>query len=88
MSDRGPYIRFVEGPSKPRTKTWWVVTQGEDIHLAWIGWFARWRKYAFWPKQNTVFEEVCLRDIAVFCETQTAKHKQKRKAERLKGQGR
>jgi len=87
MSDRGPYIRFVEGPPKPRTKTWWVVTQGDDVHLGWIGWFARWRKYAFYPKKDTVFEEVCLWDIGHFCKSETIKHKQKRKAERLKVQG-
>ena len=75
----GEYIRFVEGPPKPKTKTWWVVNRLDDIHLGWIGWFARWRKYAIWPKTNTVYEEVCLRDIAAFCVEQTSNHKQKEK---------
>ena len=86
MSTLESYIRFAEGPPKPRTKTWWVVAERNDAHLGWIGWFARWRKYAFWPKANTVFEENCLRDISAFCENQTATHKQRRKAERLEKQ--
>ena len=81
-SDPGTYIRFVEGPPKPRTKTWWVVTRDDDIHLGWVGWFGRWRKYAFYPKPDTVYEQVCLRDIALFCETQTSTHKRQRVAER------
>ena len=85
--DPGTYIHFVEGPPKPKTKTWWIVSKDDDKHLGWIGWFARWRKYAFYPKPNTVYEQVCLRDIAMFCETQTVVHKQKRAAERLKEKG-
>jgi hypothetical protein len=43
--------------------------------LGWVAWFSRWRKYAFYPKPETVYEEDCLRDIAEFCEAKTKEHK-------------
>lgn len=42
-----------------------------------IRWFGRWRKYAFEPAPNTIFEQDCLRDIAAFCEDLTAAHYRK-----------
>jgi hypothetical protein len=44
-----------------------------------VRWFSRWRKYAFYPGRETVFEEDCLREIADFCETRTREYKQARK---------
>jgi len=81
-TDPGTYIRFVEGSPKPKTRTWWVVTRDDDVHLGSIGWFGRWRKYAFWPKPNTVYEEICLRDIADFCVSQTTKHREASEAKK------
>lgn len=72
----GTYIKFIEAPPKPKTKVWWVVTKDDTTHLGWIAWFSRWRKYGFYPKENTVYEQVCLRDIANFCEQETKKHKE------------
>jgi hypothetical protein len=40
-----------------------------------IKWFAPWRKYAFPPSSETVFEEDCLREIATFCVEETAMHR-------------
>jgi hypothetical protein len=36
-----------------------------------IRWFGRWRKYAFFPESDRVFEQTCLREIADFCEQET-----------------
>lgn len=33
-----------------------------------IKWYAQWRKYAFYPQNNTVYEQDCLKDIAQFLE--------------------
>jgi len=71
------HLLFIEGPPKPKTKTWWVVNKYDDIQLGWIGWFTKWQKYGFFPKPDTVYEEDCLRDIAYFCENETKKHKDK-----------
>jgi hypothetical protein len=79
MDVEGTYIKFVEGPPKSKTKTWWVVNKFDEIHLGWIGWFGKWRKYGFYPKADTVYEEVCLREIASFCESETKAHRMEKK---------
>jgi len=73
----GTHIKFIEAPPKPKTKVWWVVSKYDDIQLGTIAWFSRWRKYSFFPKGDTVYEWVCLREIADFCSSQTQLHKEK-----------
>ena len=78
----GTHIIFVETQPKPKTKTWEVWTKekakprfdGGDL-LGAIRWFGQWRCYAFFPRDNTIFEKTCLRDIASFCEGQTKAHR-------------
>jgi hypothetical protein len=71
------HLLFVLVPPKRkrRTSVWWVVNKHDDIQLGWIGWHTGWCKYAFYPRVETVFEQVCLRDIADFCEQMTKEHK-------------
>jgi len=70
------YIRFVPGPAKPKTLTWKVVTANLfAAELGEVGWFARWRQYAFSPKAGTVFNKDCLREIADFCDQRTTEHR-------------
>jgi hypothetical protein len=70
------YIRFVAAPAQPagRKTAIWYVENGER-HLGRVSWFSAWRCYAFFPAGDTVFEKVCLRDIAEFCEDRTTEHK-------------
>ena len=70
----GTHILFEPAPPKRKTKVWWVLNRYDQFHLGWVAWFPRWRKYGFYPKDGTVFEETCLREIAAFCERQTAAH--------------
>ena len=72
----GTHIKFVPGPAKPKTLTWWVVNQYDDGQIGWVGWYAAWRKYCYFAKPETVYEHVCLREIADFCERKTREHKQ------------
>ena len=76
----GTHIKFVEGVPHPKTKVWRVVSKydGEPI-LGFIQWFPRWRKYSFFPNSDTIYEEVCLREIAEFCEVKTRQHKEAQK---------
>lgn len=76
------HLKFVEAPSKPKTKVWWVVNKHDEFQLGWIAWFSKWRKYAFFPKLETVYEEDCLRDIAQFCKNATYIHKERLKKEK------
>jgi hypothetical protein len=81
---RGTHIvfRFTANSPGGKTSAWRVQSSykgHEDMQLGTVAWFGRWRKYGFFPPQNrsTVFEEVCLREIAEFCETQTKEHRAK-----------
>jgi len=74
------WIRFLAVGASPSGKTlvWHVNTADSKkigIHLGHIGWFYRWRKYAFFPEVDMVFEQDCLRDIAEFCESKTKEHR-------------
>jgi hypothetical protein len=73
----GTHIKFIEAQPKPKTKVWWVVSKYGDSPLGTIAWFSRWRKYSFFPKADTVYEWVCLREIADFCMKQTKEHKKR-----------
>jgi hypothetical protein len=72
----GTYIRFVEDTSAAKTNRWEVVTS-EGTIIGRISWYAPWRKYCFSPREDTVYEQVCLREIADFCERETKAHKAK-----------
>jgi hypothetical protein len=72
----GTHILFVPSIPKPKTKTWCVKNQYGHEDIGYIQWHAPWRKYSFFPISNTIFEEVCLREIAEFIERKTKEHKQ------------
>lgn len=74
MSDpAGPkWVRFVvtnlEGRS---TEAWRVEAREDGEELGYIKFRSRWRKFAFYPLNDTLFEADCLHDIADFCEERT-----------------
>lgn len=75
------YIEFQERIQDPKrkTKTFAVVPKGwggrEAEVLGEVRWFSRWRCYSFFPSCATIYEQVCLRHIALFCETETNRHR-------------
>lgn len=51
----------------PKRKTEiWQVMSVKGVFLGDIKWFGRWRCYAFFPEEETIFNGVCLKDIEVF----------------------
>ena len=63
------YIRFEKIPKDSNRKTdiYKIITKYDKPEiLRTIEWFGRWRKYAFFPFPNTVFETICLTDIINF----------------------
>lgn len=68
------YFRFFSHSESGRTAMWRVLTKDDGL-LGEIRWFARWRKYSFYPADDCVFEQVCLREIAAFIEDQTKAHR-------------
>lgn len=74
------WIEFTEAgwSASGRTRIWRVEPKQVSGCIGEISWYSPWRRYCFFPIANSVFEEQCLRDIAKFCEDQTAAHKAKR----------
>lgn len=54
-----------------KTKVWDIVSKEGAVPLGQVKWFGRWRKYAFFPKPDTVYEAYCLADLADFCREHT-----------------
>lgn len=61
------YIHYRCLSKSGKTKIYSVISN-EHIILGTIKWKASWRKYAFYPEDNTLYEQDCLRDITVFLE--------------------
>ena len=69
------WIRFDEGPSKSKTKTWFVVNKESGEAIGEIKWYGAFRKYSFFPFIDTVYEQTCLTDISKFLAEQMANRK-------------
>lgn len=77
----------MNGSTGPQRKTniYEVLEKGNIRSiLGQIKWFGRWRKYVFEPTEKTVYEETCLREIALFIQQETRLYnkraREKRKA--------
>ena len=66
--------RFIDGR---KTKLFYINSIDDNVCLGLVKWHSRWRKYCFFPMSDTVFEQVCLRDIADFIEQETKDHRRK-----------
>jgi hypothetical protein len=60
-----------------KTKKYDILTKDETFKLGEIKWFSRWRKYAFFPQSNTVFEKDCMLDIIEFIDLLMFERKKK-----------
>ena len=75
----GTHIRFIHEPELDTAKThcWEIYSKYDGSPLLGrVAWFGKWTKYAFFPWPETVYEQVCLRDIAQFCEDRTREQRQ------------
>jgi len=52
-----------------KTKIFEVKSGG--LILGKISFFGRWRKYCFYPDNDTLFDHLCLTEIAEFCKKET-----------------
>jgi hypothetical protein len=85
------WISAVELPKKGVTR-WFEVRTKEDPApgtewaepvgklLGIVKWHPGWRRFAFFPLPQTLFEADCLRDLADFCANQTEQRKAEREA--------
>lgn len=67
------WIEFQHEGTSPSGKTaiFTVAAKNGGGTLGSVRWWAPWRKYAFFPRPETLYEQDCLRDIAAFCERET-----------------
>jgi len=71
------FVRLTQDLNR-KTATWEVVSKDTQTVIGFIKWYGTWRKYCFFPDEDTVFEQDCLRDIAEFIQTATKLHKEKK----------
>jgi len=75
----GTHIGFRDvGPSDSGiTRKFKVYSIDDAFLLGTISWAGRWRKYVFSPvvEYQTIFEEVCLNEIAEFIKGKTVAHR-------------
>ena len=71
------WINFVLIKEGKKTNVWLVVPNEGRERLGEIKWFSHWRKYAFFPLPDTVYEDDCLKDIAEFIDQQMIQRKQR-----------
>lgn len=64
----GNYITaFIDRPSNRKTPIYELCNaKNELIHLGKIKYNGAWRKYCFYPIDDTVFDSKCLKDIVDF----------------------
>lgn len=76
------YLAFKqdEDVSKRKTLVWNVSTKAADVPLGTVKWFARWRRYCYFPDFHVVLEKDCLRDLAQFVEDRTREYTKGRSA--------
>lgn len=70
------WIHFIDYTDhKKKTKTFLIRNKETDFALGWIKWHTGFRKYSFYPEENTVFESTCLQDIIDFIKYLTDERK-------------
>lgn len=62
-----------------RTGIFSVETRDGQDRLGTVRWWAPWRKYSFFPDAGTLYEPMCLRDLANYVERLTQDHLNRRR---------
>jgi len=70
------WIKFVLIEEKPKTKVYSIQTIESDLEIGMIKWHPAWRKYCFFPDENTVWSTSCLYEISEFLVERNYVHKE------------
>ena len=65
------YLQFHSIPSDKKTNEFDVVSRTTGATLGKVYFRPQWRKYVFEPAWNTLYDAVCLQQVAEFCTKQT-----------------
>jgi len=79
ITEEAKWVNFIEQQRKVGAVTdiFSVVNKENGSQLGTVKWFGRWRKYAFFPNNDCVFECDCMLDIAAFLKKLMDKRKAK-----------
>ena len=66
MTKKNKYISFKLLENKPKTLVYAVINNKLGNILGIIKWYSSWRKYCFFPEENTLYDVICLGDIKDF----------------------
>ncbi len=69
------YLDFYRGESESG-KTARILIKGPSGLLGEIKWFARWRQYAFFPHEGTVWNQECMADVMLMIDSLMLERKQ------------
>lgn len=72
----GSHIIFALIKDNAKTSVWHIIGHGSII-LGEIKWHCAWRRYCFFPANDTIWDLNCLDEVAMFIEDQMEAHKDK-----------
>lgn len=75
------FIKFIEHPTRlgKKTTSYTVANKEDNNEIGIIKWHSPFYKYSFFPTAYTVFDETCLKDIAIFLDKIGIEHKEKQR---------
>lgn len=79
------YVEFIESPwdkDDGRKTSRWRLRSKTHEFLGEVRWYAPWRRYVFYPRNDALFDANCLWDIADFVAKETEKRKEARAKEK------
>lgn len=67
------YITITQSGLSPsgKTKVFRVDSKEAGFEIGYVRFYPKWRKYVYEPLDDTIYEQVCLREIASFIEQET-----------------
>jgi len=67
--DAKKHLRFKEIKDTGKTKIWEIRNEHQSCSIGEIKWNGAWRKYCFFPYEDTMFDTNCLKTITEFLES-------------------
>ena len=69
MNKIDSYLKFELIEQKLKTGVYLISSIKTDTILGRVYWYNSWRRYAFFPEENSVFDSSCLGEIKVFIDS-------------------
>lgn len=70
------YLNFNLYGDSPSGKTLiWEVTNQGNARIGIVKWYAPWRKYCYFPGDDTLYDKECLAEISAFLDKVNREHK-------------